>query len=58
LVKTPRRPRHVATVDEKSQQVIDHAIQVLGGQSYLNVNSVVGKGFYTGLKSGHLADSS
>jgi hypothetical protein len=35
------------TVDEKSQQIIDHAIQVLGGQSYLNVNTVVGKGFYT-----------
>jgi len=40
------------TVDEKSQQIIDHAIQVLGGQSYLNINSVVGKGYYTVFNQG------
>lgn len=36
-----------AAVDEKSQQIIDKAIQSLGGNAYLNVNTVIGKGFYT-----------
>jgi hypothetical protein len=35
------------SVDEKSQQIIDKAVEVLGGQAYLNVNSVTGKGFFT-----------
>ena len=41
-----------ATVDEKSQQVIDRAIEVLGGQKYLGVQTVIGKGFYTSYKDG------
>jgi len=41
-----------ASVDEKSQQIIDKAIQVLGGQAYQNVNTVVGKGFYTTFSQG------
>jgi hypothetical protein len=36
-----------ATVDEKSQLIIDKAIAVLGGNSYLNVNTVIGRGYYT-----------
>ena len=35
------------SVDDKSQQVIDKAIQALGGSSYLNVSTVIGRGFYT-----------
>lgn len=35
------------SIDEKSQQILDRAIEVLGGSSYLNVKTVVGKGFYT-----------
>src|SRR5687768_3206587 len=34
-------------VDEKSKQIIDRAIEVLGGANYLNVKTVIGKGFYT-----------
>jgi len=45
-------PAPAATVDEKSQQVIDHAIQALGGEKYLNVQTVVGKGFYTTFQDG------
>jgi len=41
-----------ASVDEKSQQVIDHAIEVLGGQKYLGVQTIIGKGFYTTFKDG------
>jgi hypothetical protein len=46
LAQTP------ASIDDKSQQVIDHAIEVLGGQKYLNVQTVIGKGFYTTFKDG------
>ena len=41
-----------ASVDEKSQQIIDHAIEALGGQKYLNVQTVIGKGFYTAYRDG------
>jgi len=41
-----------ATVDEKSQQIIDKAIVALGGDKYLSVNTVVGKGFYTAFSEG------
>src|SRR5690349_24794472 len=40
------------SVDEKSQQIIDHAIETLGGQKYLGVQTVIGKGFYTSFKDG------
>ena len=45
-------PAPSATVDEKSQQIIDHAIEALGGQKYLGVHTVTGKGFYTSYKDG------
>lgn len=38
--------------DEKSQQIINRAIEVLGGANYLNVKTVIGKGFYTGFRDG------
>ena len=41
-----------ATVDEKSQQVIDKAIQAMGGTAYRNVLTVTGKGFYTTFNQG------
>jgi hypothetical protein len=40
------------SVDEKSQQIIDKTIQVLGGPAYLKVNTVIGKGFYTTFSQG------
>ena len=36
-----------AARDEKAEQVIQKAIQALGGDAYLNVKTVVGRGFYT-----------
>ncbi len=41
-----------ASVDEKSKQIMDRAIEVLGGANYLNVQTVTGKGFYTGFADG------
>lgn len=43
-------PPAPASVDEKSQKIIDRAIEVLGGQAYLNVQTVIGKGFYSEFK--------
>jgi outer membrane lipoprotein-sorting protein len=39
-------------VDEKSQQIIDKAVQSVGGPAYLNVSTVTGKGFYTTFNQG------
>ena len=41
-----------SSVDQKSQEIIDHAIETLGGQKYLGVQTVIGKGFYTSFKDG------
>jgi len=41
-----------SAVDEKSQQIMTRAIEVLGGANYLNIQSVIGKGFYTGFRDG------
>lgn len=40
------------SVDQKSQEIIDHAIEVLGGEKYLNVQTAIGKGFYTTFRDG------
>src|SRR4030095_16884262 len=40
------------SADEKSQQIINKAIEVMGGASYLNVRSVIGKGFFTPFAEG------
>jgi hypothetical protein len=37
---------------EKAEQIIHRALESVGGQSYLNVRSVVGRGFYTAYKEG------
>ena len=51
LAQTPA-PAASASVDEKSQQIIDRAVAALGGPKYLNVQTVIGKGFYTTFKDG------
>ena len=51
LAQTPA-PAASSSVDEKSQQIIDRATAALGGQKYLNVQTVIGKGFYTTFRDG------
>jgi len=41
-----------ASVDQKSQEFINRAIETLGGEKYLSVQTVIGKGFYTPFKDG------
>lgn len=38
--------------DAKSEEIIKRAIEVLGGNDYLNVRAVVGRGFYTAYQDG------
>lgn len=38
--------------DQKAETIISRAVVVLGGTSYLNVKTVVGRGFYTTFKDG------
>ncbi len=46
-----RRPLQ-SSVDEKSQPIIDRAVEALGGQRYLNIQTEFGKGFYTTYNDG------
>jgi len=39
--------------DPKAEAIITRAIEVLGGSAYLNVKTVVGRGFYTAFQDGH-----
>jgi hypothetical protein len=45
-------PAPSASVDEKSQQIIDRAVAALGGEKYLNIKTAFGKGFYTAYRDG------
>ncbi len=38
--------------DPKAEAIVTHAIEVLGGSAYLNVKSVIGRGFYTAFQDG------
>src|ERR1044072_3406551 len=51
LAQTPAQAPS-PSIDEKSQEIIDRAIAALGGQKYLNVQTVIGKGFFTTFKDG------
>jgi hypothetical protein len=41
-----------SSVDQKSQEIIDRAVEVMGGSKYLNIQTVIGKGFYTSYRDG------
>ncbi|HEY8186361.1 MAG TPA: hypothetical protein VIF64_09845 [Pyrinomonadaceae bacterium] len=41
-----------APPDQKAEAIVARAIQVLGGDSYLNIKTVVGRGFYTSFRDG------
>jgi hypothetical protein len=40
------------TVDAKAEEILKHAIAAVGGDAFLNVRTVVGKGFYTTYQEG------
>ena len=47
---TTSAPSQPAAADQKAEAIVARAIEVLGGNSYLNVKTVVGRGFFTSFK--------
>lgn len=45
-------PSKTTAPDPKAEAVVTRAIEVLGGSAYLNVKTVVGRGFYTAFQDG------
>ena len=41
-----------ATNDDKAEKIIQKAVQAMGGDRYLNVKTVIGRGFFTNFKDG------
>jgi hypothetical protein len=52
FAQTPETPKQPAPPDPKAEAVLARAIEVLGGSAYLNVKTVVGRGFYTAFAQG------
>ncbi len=42
----------ISHIDEKSEQIVNRAIEVIGGAPYLKVTTVTGRGFYSQYKEG------
>lgn len=47
-----REPEKPAADEAKAEQVLQRAVEALGGNSYLNVRSVIGRGYFTQFKDG------
>jgi hypothetical protein len=45
-------PAKPGTTDPKAEAIVTRGIEVLGGSAYLNVKTVVGRGFYTAFQDG------
>ena len=41
-----------STTDAKAEQIVQSAIEAMGGSTYLNVNSIIGRGLFTQYKEG------
>jgi hypothetical protein len=48
-VEAPKQP---APPDPKVEAILARAIEALGGSNYLNVKTVIGRGFYTSFEQG------
>jgi hypothetical protein len=51
-VQTTSAAAPPAAADQKTEAIVARAIEVLGGNSYLNVKTLVGRGFFTSFKDG------
>lgn len=50
--QTTTPPPPPAAPNQKAEAIINRAIEVLGGNAYLNVKTVVGRGFFTAFQEG------
>ena len=48
----PAKDAAAATSEQKSQEIVNRAIEVIGGGRYLNVRTVIGRGFFTPFRDG------
>jgi hypothetical protein len=48
----PTPAPNVAPNDDKAEQIVQHAIEAMGGSAYLNARSVVGRGLFTPYREG------
>ncbi|HJU55349.1 MAG TPA: hypothetical protein VJ715_12280 [Pyrinomonadaceae bacterium] len=48
----PATPKGASSNDEKAEQIVRQAVEVMGGSAYLNVRSAVGRGLFTQYKDG------
>lgn len=48
----PDPPPTASIPDDKAEAIVKRAIEVLGGNAYLNVRNVIGRGFYSPYKDG------
>lgn len=52
VAQTTAAASQPSAADQKAEAIVARAIEVLGGNSYLNVKTVVGRGFFTSFKDG------
>jgi hypothetical protein len=52
VAQTIESPKQPAPPDPKAEAILARAIEALGGSNYLNVKTVVGRGFYTSFEQG------
>lgn len=52
VAQTTTAASQPSAADQKAEAIVARAIEVLGGNSYLNVKTVVGRGFFTSFKDG------
>ena len=45
-------PQSLPAADQKCDQIVNRAIEVLGGSNYLNVRTIIGRGYYTQFAEG------
>jgi hypothetical protein len=45
-------PTNSSSTDEKAEQIVRRAIEAMGGSSYLNARSIIGRGLFTQFKDG------
>src|SRR6266508_1490940 len=50
--QTPAPTPVPTSSDLKAEAIVTRALEVVGGNSYLNVQTVVGRGFFTAFKDG------
>src|SRR3984893_14395345 len=48
----PRADKPKADTDDKAEQILQRAIQAVGGDRYLAVRTLIGRGFFTDYKDG------